>query len=63
MDQSRTYLELCQAFREDIGIAGTGPATVVGQTGILGRIVRWIADADITIQALQFLKVLDMEDM
>jgi hypothetical protein len=43
-----TYLELCQDFREyDTSYAGSSgtPTTVVGQTGSLGRVVQWIADA------------------
>jgi len=41
-----TYLELCVKLRGECGIQGTGPTTVLAQTGLLGKIVAWIADAD-----------------
>lgn len=42
-----TYLELCQEFVSEIGVAGgTGPTTVTGQTGILGNVCRWIRQAE-----------------
>ena len=47
---SSTYLKLCQDLRQEVGVAGTGLATVVGQTGMMAKIVKWIADADITLQ-------------
>jgi hypothetical protein len=40
-----TYLELCQALRAEAGLSGTGPASVVGQTGMYGRLVGWVQDA------------------
>jgi hypothetical protein len=40
-----TFLQLCQRVRQECGIAGTGPTTVVGQTGELGRVVSWTATA------------------
>jgi hypothetical protein len=40
-----TFLELCQAARRECGIAGSGPLTVVGQTGELGRLVDWVRDS------------------
>ena len=44
------YLQLCQRFVEDTGIEGQGPTTVTGQTGIYGKVVRWVRDADRAIQ-------------
>lgn len=40
-----TFLELCQAVRAEAGIQGSGPSTVVGQTGMYGRIVDWVGEA------------------
>lgn len=40
-----TYLELCQFCRQECTDSGSGPTTVVGQTGELGRYVKWIKDA------------------
>jgi len=40
-----TYLELCQSLRQEVGIAGTGPATVTSQTGEMQRVVDWVAGA------------------
>lgn len=45
-----TFLQLCQEFRGQAGIAGTGPTTVADQTGILLRIVNAVADAWLRIQ-------------
>jgi hypothetical protein len=44
------YLELCQRMRQECGISGTGPSTVVNQTGNLKRIVDWVNTAWIDIQ-------------
>lgn len=44
------FLAKCQDFRDKVGISGSGPSTVVGQTGMNGKIVKWIADADELIQ-------------
>lgn len=44
------FLQLCQAVVMEAGLSGNGPATVVNQTGILGRIVAWVADAWADIQ-------------
>jgi hypothetical protein len=43
---SSTYLALCQKFRQEVGVSGTGPAAVTSQTGMYAKIVEWIADAD-----------------
>lgn len=48
-----TYLELCQRYRLEAGIAGTGPSAVTSNTNTeYARIVNWIADADVEIQEL-----------
>lgn len=39
------YLALCKRLRMEIGWPGTGPASVVGQTGQMGQVVDWIAAA------------------
>lgn len=39
------FLELCQFVREQADLNGTGPTTVVGQTGEMGLVVRWTAQA------------------
>lgn len=43
---SSTYLTLCQQARRECGVSGTGPSSVSGQTGMLQKIVEWVADAD-----------------
>lgn len=46
-----TFLALCQRVASDSGtISGAFPTTVTGQTGRLGKIVRWTADAWRSIQ-------------
>lgn len=45
-----TYLELCQETQRVCGISGNPIASVSGQTGILQKLVTWVADADIAIQ-------------
>ena len=48
-----TYLELVQALvREAVGLSGTGPTTVAGQTGDMRRAVDWVARAYQDIQNL-----------
>lgn len=50
---ARNYLELVQAIVAELGVrGGTGPTTVVGQTGEYGNLCTWIADADLYIQNL-----------
>lgn len=47
-----TYLELCQAFVQELGIAGGGsnnPTSVTGQTGELLNVVNWIREAEYQI--------------
>lgn len=40
-----TFLALAQKLRQETTDSGTGPSTVVGQTGELRRFVDWTADA------------------
>lgn len=40
-----TFLQLAQRLAREVGVAGTGPATVVSQTGEAGRLVNWIISA------------------
>ena len=47
------YLELSQRLVQEAGIAGGGPATVTGQTGIKKKVVDWIARAWTEIQNQQ----------
>ncbi len=48
------YLELCQELRSECGIQGDGPSSVVGQTGIMAKLVRWTRQAYIDIQSRPF---------
>lgn len=46
------FLQLCQDLVSELGLAGgTGPTTVVGQTGELRNVVRWIAQATLDIES------------
>lgn len=45
-----TYLDLCKHFREDVGISGDGPVSVLGQTGMMRKLCNWIVLADLEIQ-------------
>lgn len=45
------FVTLCQRVRQECGIAGEGPTTTVGQTGILKKIVDRTARAWVDIQA------------
>lgn len=47
-----TYLELCQAVARRAGIGGTGPTSVVGQSGEYQRVVDWVRQAWEEIQML-----------
>lgn len=40
-----TYLSGSQDLRRECGVAGTGPATVLNQTGESDRLVKWYRDA------------------
>lgn len=46
-----TYLEICQTVRQECGVQGQGPSAVTSQTGLLKRIVDWVAEADMLIQS------------
>jgi len=45
-----TYLEMCQKMVLDLGLTNT-ISTVVGQTGMSEKIVKWVADADEDVQS------------
>ena len=37
-----TFLELCSSLRREGGMSGNGPASVVGQSGEMLRVVEWV---------------------
>jgi hypothetical protein len=45
-----TFLQLCQRTRQECGISGTGPSTVVSQAGEMRRVVDWVNTAYEEIQ-------------
>lgn len=45
-----TFLELCKRVRQDAGVSGDGPTSVSSQTGILGKIVTFVKNANNEIQ-------------
>lgn len=47
-----TFLALCQRLRQEAGLSGTGPASVLSQTGEMKRIVDWISSAYEDVQNL-----------
>lgn len=47
------FLALCQRTREICGVSGTGPASVLNQTGEMLRVVNWVADAWREVQMWQ----------
>lgn len=47
-----TFLQLCQATRQESGIQGQGPSAVTSQTGMLERVVGWVRDADRLVQTI-----------
>lgn len=47
-----TFLQLAQRLRQECGVSGTGPSTVLAQTGEYRRLVDWIATAWFEIQSL-----------
>ena len=47
------FLPIAQRLRQEAGIGGTGPISVVSQTGEMGRVVDWTNDAWLTIQRKQ----------
>lgn len=50
MNTLANFLEITQRVRQECGISGVGPTTVVAQTGELQRIVDWVNDAWIDVQ-------------
>ena len=50
MATAKTFLQLAQRLRQEVSGNGTGPSTVVGQSGEYRRYVDWIAEADQEIQ-------------
>jgi hypothetical protein len=44
------FLSLCQRLRQEAGLSGTGPASVLSQTGEMKRIVDWVSSAYEDIQ-------------
>ena len=48
-----TFLELCQRVRQESGISGDGPVSVLNQKSILEKVVQWVKQADLDIQRLQ----------
>lgn len=49
-----TFLELCKAARRACAIAGTGPATVTGQTGEYEKLIEWVVLSDQELQSRWF---------
>jgi hypothetical protein len=47
-----TFLELCQTVRQEVGVSGTGPTTVLNQEGQLKVIVDFVAASDFEVQVL-----------
>lgn len=48
-----TFLELCKRVHERSGMSGSGPIDVTNQAQSLMKLVGWVQDADIEIQALK----------
>jgi len=47
------FLTLVKSLQRECGVAGSAITTVSGQSGMHGKLVNWIADADIHIQNLR----------
>lgn len=47
-----TFLEICQRTRELSGITGNGPTSTVNQSGEMLRVVNWVKQSWLDIQAL-----------
>lgn len=47
-----TFLELCKRLRQEAGIAGTGPDSVLSQTGQNKQVVDWITAAYEAVQLM-----------
>ena len=48
-----TFLELCVKARQEAGITGAGPTSVLNQSGQLGRLVDWVDTAWQDIQLMR----------
>lgn len=46
------YLQLAQRLAVECGVAGGGPASVIGQTGMYQKLVNWTNDAWVEIQGM-----------
>lgn len=46
-----TFLEICQRLRQEAGISGSGPVSVLAQTGDMKRVVDWASDSYRDIQS------------
>lgn len=47
------FLELCQRVRQESGISGSGPESVLNQKAILQKVVEWVRQADLDVKRLQ----------
>ena len=47
-----TFISLCKDTRAQAGIAGAGPTSTTGQSGIYADVVRWVEEAYNEIQTL-----------
>lgn len=45
------FLAICQRARQEMAVSGTGPSTVVAQTGEMKRVCDWVASAYLDICA------------
>lgn len=48
-----TYLDLCKRVRQEAGIQGEGPTTVLDQVGMLKKVTDWVQRAWIDIQLMR----------
>jgi hypothetical protein len=46
----KTFLQLCQRTRQECGISGQGPTSVLSQSGEMKRIVDWVNQSWVEIQ-------------
>lgn len=49
---SSEFISLLGTVHSELGIPGDTPSSVVNQSGIIGDLVRWVADADYEIQSM-----------
>lgn len=50
------FLQLCQRTRQELGVSGVGPASVLNQIGHFAKIVDWVRDACLDVQQTQGLQ-------